>query len=331
MTPTQQPDNRQEPHLHVEPRREIEAGKAWLRQYLEESGQKRFVIGLSGGVDSATVAYWAIKAVGVEKVSLISMPYGLREDALFGASSDEALEYPQLVAEHFPEIDFEVLDIASTVDQEARAVGLAGLLQQHPTRQDLRVCLANIKARTRAMRLRYFANRHQGLVLGTENRSEYWMGYFTLGGDEQSDLEVLADFYKTEVWQIARELGVPKVIRHRAPSADLWKGQTDAGELGFGYREADPVIAALTGEAPEEILQQADRELVKAVRKQLDDTRFKRRDKPHFHRRQPPALLGGFEKARQADGQPAKERPANAGATIDTETPESAHSNPNPS
>lgn len=294
---------------------EIEAGKQWLREYLEASGQKRFVIGLSGGVDSATVAYWALKAVGVERVSLISMPYGLREDSLFGPSSDKALEYPQLVAQDFPEMDFEVLDIASTVDHEAQGVGLAGLLEQHPDRTDLKICLANIKARTRAMRLRYFANRHQGLVLGTENRSEYWMGYFTRGGDEQSDLEVLADFYKTEVWQLAKQLGVPAVIRQRSPSADLWQGQTDEGELGFGYRAADPVIAALVGEASETVLEQADPELVEKVRAQMEETAFKRVDKPHFQRRHPPTIQGATSK--QVGGEKGEEPTDGPAATDD--------------
>lgn len=264
---------------------EIHAGKRWLRRYLDESGQERFIVGLSGGIDSAVVAYWAIEAVGGERVSLINMPYGLLGPCLFDRSDWDSIECARLISKKVPShTEFRQIDISPTVDSEAESVGLAAIIEQYPEREDLKICLANIKARTRAMRLRYFANLNNGLVLGTENRSEYWLGYFTIGGDEESDVEVLGNFYKTEVYKIAEELGVPDKIINRPPSADLWEGQTDEKELGFSYEQADPIIAAFVGEAPKEILVHSDHDIVESVSDRINNTEFKRQGKPCFRR-----------------------------------------------
>jgi NAD+ synthetase len=104
--------------------------------------------------------------------------------------------------------------------------------------------LGNLKARARADVLRCLANQYRALICGTENATEHELGYFTIAGDEESDLEVLSPFLKTHVRVLARALGVPQAILDKAPSADLWSGQTDEGEFGFTYEQADAVLWA---------------------------------------------------------------------------------------
>jgi NAD+ synthetase len=104
------------------------------------------------------------------------------------------------------------------------------------------MAVANAKARVRGNLLRTLTNAHRGLLLGTENRTESLLGYFTAGGDDQADLEPLAPFLKAQVRQIAAHLGVPAEVIDKAPSADLWAGQTDEVELGFSYEAADLIL-----------------------------------------------------------------------------------------
>jgi NAD+ synthase len=151
--------------------------------------------------------------------------------------------------------------------------------------------LGNLKARSRAVVLRGIANQYKGLVLGTENFTEHMVGYFTIGGDEESDIEVLSPFVKQEVRVLARALGVPQAILDKAPSADLWTGHTDEGELGVSYADMDLVIVAGQG-LDDPTGQQAYADLPKTtglpepvVRRVLDrirSTAFKRAKKPTF-------------------------------------------------
>ena len=228
------------PSLDVE--RELEAGCRWLIDKLQEAGRDRVIIGLSGGIDSAVASMWAVRALGAERVTLIAMPYGLLTGAHFHPSNFESLDHARVIATAVPNADFRELDIAPTVDIEAQSVGLTADLELTRGNELLRLALANIKARVRAVRLRYFANRLHGLVLGTENKTEHYLGYFTIGGDEESDIEILGNYFKNEVRELAVGLGVPAEIVSKAPSADLWAGQTDEEELGFTYADADHVL-----------------------------------------------------------------------------------------
>jgi NAD+ synthase len=240
------------------PARAIDGAVQFLRTYLETSSQQRFIIGLSGGIDSAVVAFLAVRAVDPASVSLVSMPYGLRAPSKYAPSTAASLRDAILVSEALPGTQFFVDDIASMVDAHATASAeIAAAFARGDTAGAFRdpwptittaadaAVLGNIKARTRAVRLRMWANMYRGLVLGTENATEHWCGYFTIGGDEESDIEVLQPFTKGEVRALARELGVPDAILIKAPSADLWAGQTDESELGFTYVEADAVVDAL--------------------------------------------------------------------------------------
>jgi NAD+ synthase len=278
---------------------DIARGSQWLRRALEASGQARFVLGLSGGLDSAVTALWACRAVGADRVTLVAMPYGLLAPSRFSPSTPDSLVDAEAVASLVPGAAFHALDIAPTVDAEAESTGLAGELEATPTDPMLRVCLGNIKARVRAVRLRYLGNRDAGLVLGTENRSEHWLGYFTLGGDEESALEVLSEYSKTEVRLLADCLGVPRSIRAKQPSADLWHGQSDEGELGFTYAMADQVLGAWdwtdpATEAPAETTALAmgvPPEVIRRVIAQVRRTDFKRAPKPVFPRASAPDVI----------------------------------------
>jgi NAD+ synthase len=293
------------------PTRSIEGAIEFLRTYLESSGQSRYVIGVSGGVDSAVVAFLAERAVGADRLLLVAMPYGLRNASQYAPSSEASLADATLVHEALPGSTFIVDDITAMVDAHASAgIAIARDLGSRapnvyrdpwPTITD--PCdapvLGNLKARTRATRLRMWANTYRGLVLGTENATEHWCGYFTIGGDEESDIEVLPRFTKREVRGMGEMLRVPRSILFKAPSADLWAGQTDEDELGFTYDEADAVVAAiemvggeersvdavltdsvLTAEALRVSRLRSDR--FHAVAARIQATRFKRAHRPTF-------------------------------------------------
>ena len=267
---------------------EIEGGSAWLREQLGDAHHQRVVIGLSGGVDSAVIAMWASRALGSAAVILVSMPYGLLAPSTFEASTLDSVAHARRVAAQLEGVDYRELDIAPTVDAEAEVTGLAADLRKYPADNGARSALGNLKARIRAVRLRYFANRMGALLLGTENKTEHYLGYFTIGGDEESDLELLGNYLKAEVVQLARALGVPRQVIDKVPSADLWGGQTDEGELGFTYGEADHVLyatgcnAELTGDAA--LCCVTDIDTTNRVLARVRATEFKRAPKPVYPR-----------------------------------------------
>ena len=200
---------------------------AWLREYVEAAGAAGFVFGLSGGVDSATAAALAVRAVGPENVLAALLPcHSQPEDARLG----------QLVADTFS-IPTVTVNLGEAYDV------LTGQLP--PDLQSGGLAAANVKPRLRMIALYYLAQSHNYLVLGSGNRTELVVGYFTKYGDGGVDLLPLGGFYKTQVWKLARELGVPQEVVERPPTAGLWPGQTDEGEMGITYRELDRVLAAI--------------------------------------------------------------------------------------
>jgi NAD+ synthase len=183
------------------------------------------VFGLSGGVDSATAAALAVRAVRAENTLGVLMPcHSQPEDAALG----------QLVADTF---SIPTLTVNLTTVNDA----LVGELP--PSGHHL--AAANIRPRLRMIALYYLAQSNNYLVLGSGNKTELMVGYFTKWGDGGVDLLPLGDLSKTEVWEMARELGVPQQVVDRAPSAGLWPGQTDEGEMGITYGELDRVLAAI--------------------------------------------------------------------------------------
>lgn len=198
---------------------------SWLRQQLAAASAEAFVFGLSGGVDSATAAALAMRAVGTQRVLGALLPcHSQPDDARLG----------QLVADTFG-IPLVTVDLTPAYDALTAALPPSG----HP------LAAANVKPRLRMISLYYLAQARSGLVLGSGNRTELEVGYFTKHGDGGADLLPLGDLYKTQVWELARELGVPAEVVERPPSAGLWPGQTDEGEMGITYAELDRVLMAL--------------------------------------------------------------------------------------
>jgi NAD+ synthase len=197
---------------------------AWLRDYVAQAGAKGYVVGLSGGIDSATTAALCQRAVG-EHVLGVLMPCH---------SSSEDADMARLVADTF-DLETTLVDLGPTNDC------LLALLPE-----DLAdLARANIKPRLRMTVLYALAQTKEYLVAGTGNKSELMVGYFTKYGDGGVDVEPLGNLYKWQVRDLARELCVPPAVVDRPPSAGLWAGQTDEDEMGITYDELDRALAAI--------------------------------------------------------------------------------------
>jgi len=199
----------------------------WLRERLVSAGASGFVVGLSGGVDSATSAALAVHAVGPDHVLAALMPcHSQPEDAVLGQHVADTFSIPTIT-----------VDLSEAYD--------ALISRLPPGSQSGGLASANVKPRLRMILLYYLAQSHNYLVLGSGNKTEIAVGYFTKYGDGGVDLLPLGGLYKTQVWELARQLGVPREVVERPPSAGLWPGQTDEGEMGITYRELDRVLASI--------------------------------------------------------------------------------------
>jgi NAD+ synthase len=197
----------------------------FIHSEITRVGFSRAVIGLSGGIDSALSCYLAAEAIGPQNVLAVRMPYK--------SSSSESLEHAQLVIDALG-VPSKTIAITSMVDP---------FFEQFP---DLgKVRMGNIMARARMIVLYDQSEDFGGLVVGTGNKTEILLGYSTLFGDAACAINPIGDLYKTQVRQLARDMNVPDVIVKKAPTADLWVGQTDEGELGFTYEEADRLLYLL--------------------------------------------------------------------------------------
>ncbi len=213
------------PDLAIDPEWSTRLLTNFIRREVTRTGMERVVLGLSGGVDSALSAYLGARALGSDKVHALLMPYR--------SSQPSSLEDARRVVQALG-IDAEQIDISPMVDGFTRVSG-----------EVERNRLGNVMARCRMILLFDRSARHGGLVLGTSNKTELLLGYGTLHGDLASAINPLGDLYKTQVWQLARHVGVPRSVLDKAPSADLWPDQTDEDELGFGYDEVDRLLALL--------------------------------------------------------------------------------------
>jgi NAD+ synthase len=197
----------------------------FIHSEITRSGFGRAVIGLSGGIDSALSCYLAAQALGPENVLAIRMPYK--------TSSPKSLEHAGLVIE-----DLQVQSMTIPITEMADP-----FFERIPDITDLRK--GNVMARCRMIVLYDQSEAFGGLVVGTGNKTEILLGYSTLYGDSACALNPIGDLYKTQVRQLSREIVVPPVIVNKAPSADLWAGQTDEGELGFTYKQVDQLLYLL--------------------------------------------------------------------------------------
>ncbi|MBI3782072.1 MAG: NAD+ synthase [Deltaproteobacteria bacterium] len=195
---------------------------AFIANEVRKVGIERVVVGLSGGVDSAVSCMLAAESLGAQNVLAIKMPYKL--------SSAESLQHADLVIE-CSGVEALRVDITPQVD---------AYFERFPDADNMR--RGNKMARERMTILYDHSARWKGLVLGTSNKTELLLGYGTLHGDMASAINPIGDLYKTQVWALAEALGVPEPIVKKQPSADLWAGQTDEAELGFGYREVDALL-----------------------------------------------------------------------------------------
>ena len=194
-----------------------------LQTFFHSADRKKAVLGLSGGIDSALTAKFAVMALGAENVTAIIMPTS-RNTKSSCVEDAEAWAKELGIESQTISIDSYIL-LYSKLPWEAS--GLADM---------------NIQARVRANILYHYANTHDALVLGTGNKTEMMLGYFTKYGDGACDCEVIASLYKTEVWETARELSLPEAIINKAPSAGLFEGQTDEEEIGMTYAEMDKIL-----------------------------------------------------------------------------------------
>jgi len=227
----------------------------WLKKHVEKCHSKGLVIGLSGGVDSSVVAALAKKAFPDNVLGVI-MP-------CFSGEMDK--EYALLVAKKF-NIPVKIVPL-STVFMD-----LFGRIEGRSYNEgETSIAISNMKPRLRMICLYYFANKFNYLVAGTGNKSELTMGYFTKYGDGGVDIMPIAGLLKTQVWQLAKEIGVPQEIIKRTPTAGLWVGQTDEGEMGITYKELDKTIEAIESGQ----IKKADEKIIKMI---------KQRTKKHSHK-----------------------------------------------
>ncbi len=232
----------------------------FIRDEVHKAGFERAVLGLSGGVDSSLCAYLASEALGNRYVYGINLPY--RD------SSIDGIEHARQVASQL-KIHFLSVEITPMIDCYFEALPDADTIRR-----------GNKMARERMSILYDQSARFKALVLGSSNKTESFLGYGTIYGDTACAINPLGDLYKIQIWDLAREVGVSKEIVEKAPTADLWQGQTDEGELGFQYREVDRLLNLMIDNklSREEIIEEGFRaNLIEKVEMRIRSSEYKRR------------------------------------------------------
>ncbi len=231
----------------------------FLHSEITRVGYSKAVVNLSGGLDSAVSLALAVEALGPENVLALRLPYK--------TSSADSLEHAQQVIDQFGTPAM-TIPITEMVDP---------LIAHEPDMSAMRK--GNIMARMRMIVAYDQSEAFKGLVVGTGNKTEILLGYTTLYGDAACALNPIGDLYKTQVRQLARALKIPEAILSKPPSADLWKGQTDEGELGFTYEEVDKLLFLLVDQRyrPEECVEAGfEEKFVRQVVERLRRNQFKR-------------------------------------------------------
>jgi len=232
----------------------------FIRGEVHGAGFERAVLGLSGGVDSSLCAHLAAEGLGNGNVYGINMPY--RE------SSIDGIRHARQVANKL-KIHFISVEITPMIDSY-----FASFPDANPIRR------GNKMARERMSILYDHSAKFNALVLGSSNKTEILLGYGTIYGDMACAINPLGDLYKTQVWGLAREVGIPGEIIEKVPSADLWQGQTDEGELGFQYREVDRLLNLMIDNtlSRTELMEEGFTEhLIERVMEKIRSSEYKRR------------------------------------------------------
>jgi NAD+ synthase len=231
----------------------------FIRTEITRAGFSRAVLNLSGGIDSAVAFALSAEALGPQNVLALRLPYK--------TSSADSLEDAQGLIDQFG-CSSVTIPITGMVD---------ALIEREPAMPDMRK--GNIMARARMIVAYDQSEDFQGLVVGTGNKTEILLGYTTLYGDSACALNPIGDLYKTQVRQLARALDIPEKILNKPPSADLWAGQTDEGELGFTYEEVDQLLYLLVDQRyrPEECVEAGyEEKFVRKVVELIRKNQFKR-------------------------------------------------------
>jgi len=251
----------------IEPAQAVEVIVAFIRSQMRQAGFERLVVGLSGGVDSATVAYLAAGAIGADNLLAVRMPYRTSSEA----SETDALRVVEALGCRTERVEITpmvepMLDLVTGAEPDA-----------------LNVRRGNVMARQRMIVLFDRSAGFDALVVGTSNKTEALLGYGTLHGDMAAALAPIGDLYKTQLRAVARELGVPEEVVAKPPSADLWPGQTDEGELGRSYDALDRALFALVDRRwslDRCVSAGLDRDLVEWVARRVARMEFKRQVPP---------------------------------------------------
>ena len=233
----------------------------FIKTYVQNSGCKRVVLGLSGGIDSSVAAVLCKEAVGEKNVLCLFMP----DDV---TPSDDR-KHQEILLKKF-DLQSKTIDIGAIVQQIQKACF------ENPGK----ISFSNIKARTRMILLYSYANETNSLVCGTSNKSEMLIGYFTKYGDGGNDFQPLGDLYKTQIFQLARYLKIPKPLISKPPSAGLWRGQTDEKELGMSYEKLDKILYGLEQRLDVDEIQQivdVKKSDVDRIRQMIKKSQHKRR------------------------------------------------------
>lgn len=210
--------------LDIKPQDEVKKITHFIKETMLKQRKQHVVIGVSGGIDSAACLHLLKSSIPLENINVIHLPY-------FDNYLSDISEVTRSI--HLPKRQIATVSIKPIVDVVSKTLGV---LDTDIVRK------GNIMARIRMIMLYDYAKKLNALVCGTENKSEHLLGYFTRNGDEASDFEPIRHLYKTQVYELAKFLKVPKSVIDKQPSANLWRGQTDEDELGFSYKEADNVL-----------------------------------------------------------------------------------------